>query len=186
MKNIILASGSPRRKQILELAEINFTVMIIPTDESFPENLSHLEAAMHIAKNKAVAVRSALQSFDVIIAADTIVSLDGNILGKPVDRNDAIAMLSKLSGNTHQVITGVSIFKKDREFLFADITEVDFKPLSQGQIEYYVDVAKPFDKAGAYAIQEWIGLIGIKAIRGDYYNVMGLPLNRIFDILNNQ
>ncbi|GAC1384129.1 MAG: Maf-like protein [Ginsengibacter sp.] len=182
MKEIILASGSPRRKQLLELAGIPFKVVVKETDESSPSGLSVSEIAIHIARNKALAVRDSSNISQTILAADTIVVIDSHVLGKPTDRDDAIRILRLLSGRTHQVITGVCILRGDNENTFHEITDVTFKPLSSYQIEYYIDTFKPYDKAGAYAIQEWIGVIGINSIKGDYYNVMGLPINRIFDI----
>jgi septum formation protein len=183
MNNIILASGSPRRKQLLELAEIAFEVIVSDVDESFPTGLSSSETAMHIAENKALAVQSLLFQHNghaqTIIAADTVVVLKNEIIGKPKDRTDAIAILSNLSGKTHKVITGVCILSAEKKIKFAEETEVEFHPLSISKIEYYVDHYKPYDKAGAYAIQEWIGAIGIKSIKGDFYNVMGLPVSRL-------
>lgn len=182
MPDIILASQSPRRKQLLEWAEIDFKIIISNTDESFPNELSPKDAAIHIAKEKAKAVqKKAVNS--TIIAADTIVVLNNEIIGKPVNKNDAIAILTKLSGNHHQVITGVVILKGKKEIAFADITDVEFHSLTSEQIEFYVDKYKPHDKAGAYAIQEWIGVVGIKSINGDFYNVMGLPVCRVVQAL---
>src|SRR5688572_3963611 len=175
---IILASQSPRRKQLLEWAEINFSVIVKETDESFPAGLGFEEAAMHIAKNKAIAVSDEVENTP-ILAADTIVVCDEQIIGKPKDREDAIRILKILSGNTHKVITGVYILSADKEVSFADITEVVFNELTTEQIIFYVDKYQPYDKAGAYAIQEWIGVTGIKSINGDFYNVMGLPVNRV-------
>ena len=182
MEEIILASGSPRRKQLLELAGIPFKVIVKETDETYPSGLSVSEIAIHIARNKALAVKNSSTISQTILAADTIVVIDSHILGKPTDRADAIRILHILSGKTHQVITGVCIFRGEDENTFHEITDVTFKHLSADQIEYYIDTFKPYDKAGAYAIQEWIGVIGITSIQGDYYNVMGLPINRIFDI----
>jgi septum formation protein len=181
MKKIILASASPRRKQLLELAEIPFEIMVSNIDESHPAELSSSQVAMHIAENKAVAVQKNLDSNEskTILAADTVVVLEKQILGKPVDRQDAIKMLSKLSGKTHRVITGVCLLLSSTKHIFAEETEVEFLSLSKEQIEYYVDHFKPYDKAGAYAIQEWIGVVGIKLIKGDFYNVMGLPVSRV-------
>ncbi len=184
MQKIILASQSPRRKQLLEWAEIPFEVIVKETDESFSPEFSPEEAAMHIAKNKALAVRN-VNNINTILAADTIVVLDGEIIGKPRDRVDAIKILHKLSGRTHFVITGVCILHYENEILFADKTEVEFHMLSLDQIEFYVDNFKPYDKAGAYAIQEWIGVTGIKSINGDFYNVMGLPVSRIIQRLKH-
>jgi septum formation protein len=190
MNKIILASGSPRRKQLLELAEIPFEVIISDIDESFPLGLSANEVAIHIAENKALAVGGNLFKHNAdaqtTIAADTLVVLENDIIGKPKDRQDAIATLSSLSGKTHKVITGVCILSAKKKINFAEETEVEFYPLDNAQIEYYVDNYKPFDKAGAYAIQEWIGAIGIKSIKGDFYNVMGLPISRLVRELKKQ
>lgn len=175
---LILASQSPRRKQLLEWAEIEFDVVVANTDETFPEDLSFADAAIHIALEKARAVQK-LHPDRNIVAADTIVVCNNEILSKPKDAVDAKKMLWKLSGNTHEVITGVALIKDGKEEVFADATEVSFNELTDEQIAFYVDKYKPFDKAGAYAIQEWIGVIGIRSIRGDFYNVMGLPVNRL-------
>jgi len=177
--NIILASGSPRRKQLLEWAEIPFKVVISETDETFPDGLKVDEVAMHIAKQKAVAVQSLVDADAIILAADTIVVLKGRIIGKPKDRGDAVRIISDLSGQKHVVITGVVIMRGHKEVSFADATDVYFHELSREQIEFYVDKYKPYDKAGAYAIQEWIGVVGIKSVVGDFYNVMGLPVSRV-------
>lgn len=182
MANYILASQSPRRKQLLEWAEIDFEIIVHPTDESYPKILSPKEVAIHIAVEKARAVLPQAKG-KTIIAADTIVVLGDEIIGKPKDREDAIAILSKLSGQHHKVITGVAIINKDKEISFADITDVEFHPLTQEQLVFYIDKYKPYDKAGAYAIQEWIGVVGIKHITGDFYNVMGLPVSRVVQAL---
>ncbi len=184
MQKIILASRSPRRKQLLEWAEVPFEVRVHETEETYPEGLSRTETAIHIARNKALAVRTDLLNDKVpvirtILAADTIVVLHGKIIGKPVDRQDAIDMLTDLSEQHHQVITGVVILQGDQETAFADTTDVVFHTLTSDQIVFYVDKYKPFDKAGAYAIQEWIGVIGIRSVSGDFYNVMGLPVSRV-------
>ncbi len=181
---IILASQSPRRKQLLEWAEITFSIIVSETDETFPPGFSFEEAAIHIAKNKALAVEKRNTEGLPVLAADTIVVCEGEILGKPADREDAIRMLKKLSGRMHQVITGVAIISGNREITFADSTSVHFHSLSDEQVLYYVDQYQPYDKAGAYAIQEWIGVTGIKSINGDFYNVMGLPVSRVILELN--
>ena len=178
MEKIILASQSPRRRELLHLAEIDFEVIVADTDESYPVGLSFEETAMHIAKNKGLVVAEK-NIGRTILAADTIVVCNNKIIGKPLDREDAIAILSELSGNVHHVITGVCILKADKEILFADSTTVSFHTLTQEQIIFYVDKYKPYDKAGAYAIQEWIGAVGIKKVEGDFYNVMGLPISRV-------
>jgi septum formation protein len=183
MARYILASQSPRRKQLLEWAEVDFEVCVQSTDESFPEHLTPAEAAVHIAKGKAAAVKNFFRTSCTIIAADTIVVLGETIIGKPKDRDDAISILTQLSGRMHTVITGVVVTNNDNEIAFSDATEVHFHPLTEEQIRFYVDKYKPYDKAGAYAIQEWIGVVGIKNIRGDFYNVMGLPVSRVVQTL---
>jgi len=176
---IILASQSPRRKQLLEWAEINFEVVVKETAETYPPELTVDEVAIYIAKQKALAVQPIVAPGSVILAADTIVVLNNRIIGKPKDRKEAIEILSDLSGHKHVVITGVVLRKDEQEISFADSTDVYFHELSKEQIEFYVDKYKPYDKAGAYAIQEWIGVVGIKSVNGDFYNVMGLPVSRV-------
>lgn len=182
-EKIILASQSPRRKQLLQWAEVPFDVLVSDADESYPPGLPAEDVAVFIAKNKAVAVNGLLQESNdgskIIIAADTIVVLKDEIIGKPKDREDAIAILKKLSGQKHKVITGVVILSREKEIAFADVTEVAFHELTDEQLSSYVDKYQPYDKAGAYAIQEWIGVVGIKSISGDFYNVMGLPVSRV-------
>lgn len=179
MSKIILASQSPRRKQLLEWAEVSFEIIVKETDERFPPGMEPDEIPVYIARNKALAVQHSCKADDIIIAADTIVVLGDNILGKPVHREDAVSMLLALSGETHKVITGVVIRRNEKEIAFSDITDVTFHDISAAQIEWYVNKYKPYDKAGAYAIQEWIGVTGIKSIKGDFYNVMGLPVSRV-------
>jgi septum formation protein len=185
MQQLILASASPRRKQLLEKAEISFEILIAHTDESYPNHLLPIDISIHIAINKALAVQKLIaennsgQKQKTIIAADTIVVLGNKIIGKPANREDAINILAALSGKIHKVITGVCIVFATGQVEFAEETEVEFHELTRTQIEYYVDQYKPYDKAGAYAIQEWIGIIGIKSIKGDFYNVMGLPVSRV-------
>ena len=176
---IILASQSPRRKQLLEWAEISFEIIVKETDESYPAQLQPSEIAIHIARNKALAIKHEVHPSKPILAADTIVVIGKRIIGKPPDREAAISILKDLSGNKHQVITGVVILFNGREVTFADTTEVEFHSLTQEEIEFYVDNYKPYDKAGAYAIQEWIGVVGIQSVQGDFYNVMGLPVSRV-------
>lgn len=178
MNKIILASQSPRRRQLLEWAEVPFEVVAKETDERFPPGLTAPEIPVYIARNKALAIQQQRKD-DIILAADTVVVLNDNIIGKPVHREEAVSILMALSGERHQVITGVVIRKGEKEVAFADITEVDFHDLTIEQIEFYVDKYKPYDKAGAYAIQEWIGVVGIKSVKGDFYNVMGLPVSRV-------
>lgn len=179
MNTIVLASQSPRRKQLLEWAEVPFVVSVRETDEKFPPGLDPTQVAIYIARNKALAVQKTKDAEDIILAADTIVVLNDNIIGKPVHREEAVSILIALAGEKHRVITGVVIRKGELETAFADITEVEFYDLTVEQIEFYVDKYKPYDKAGAYAIQEWIGVVGIKSVNGDFYNVMGLPVSRV-------
>ncbi|RXK59003.1 septum formation protein Maf [Lacibacter luteus] len=179
MERIILASKSPRRKQLLEWAEIPFDVMVKDTDEMYPASLPIDQVPVYIARNKALAVKEELSHDRLILAADTVVVLNGKVIGKPVNKENAIAILTELSGQVHEVITGVVLMRDDAEIAFADITEVEFHKLSPQQIEFYVNKYKPYDKAGAYAIQEWIGVVGIKRVKGDFYNVMGLPVSRV-------
>lgn len=192
MHPIILASQSPRRKQLLEWAEVPFEIIIQSTDESFPPDMPIVEVPVYIAQQKALAVKSYVQqafhgihAHETILAADTVVVLNNTIIGKPKDREDAVRILSALAGNHHQVITGVVILHDKKEIAFADVTDVEFHPLTKEQIEFYVDKYQPYDKAGAYAIQEWIGVVGIKSIKGDFYNVMGLPVSRVVQALQN-
>ena len=179
MNKIILASQSPRRKQLMEWAEIPCDVVVKETDESFPNGLKTNEVVIHVARQKAMAVQPVVGSDAIILAADTIVVLNERIIGKPMSREEAIQILADLSGQRHIVITGVVIKKADKEISFSDSTEVYFHELSRKQIEFYIDRYKPYDKAGAYAIQEWIGVVGIKSVSGDFYNVMGLPVSRV-------
>lgn len=186
MQKIILASQSPRRKQLLEWAEVPFDIVIKSTDESYPVGLATEQIPIHIARQKALVVRNFLMSGsdsyyknEPILAADTLVILGDKIIGKPQEREDAINILQSLSGAHHRVITGVVILCNNQEVAFQQTTDVEFHPLTLPQIELYVDKYKPYDKAGAYAIQEWIGVVGIKSIKGDFYNVMGLPVSRV-------
>jgi septum formation protein len=183
MEKIVLASRSPRRKQLLEWAEIDFEVLVKETDEAYPAGMVVDEIPVFIARNKALAVEGSLRGSRIILAADTIVVLEDAVIGKPAGREDAIRMLSALSGKRHRVITGVVLLNGEKETAFADSTEVWFHPLTEEQIVFYVDKYQPYDKAGAYAIQEWIGVTGIKSIKGDFYNVMGLPVSRVVQAL---
>lgn len=186
-KQFVLASQSPRRKQLLEWAEIPFEIIVSDADESYPDGLTMDEVAIFIAKSKALAVQDLLNGRNdinkIIIAADTIVVLNDEVIGKPKDRDDAISILKKLSGQKHKVITGVVLLSNEKTIAFADTTEVEFHPLTGEQVIFYVDKYMPYDKAGAYAIQEWIGVVGIKNIKGDFYNVMGLPVSRVVQAL---
>ena len=185
MDRIILASASPRRKQLLEWAEIPFEIVPSDSDEMVPDRLPVSEIPVVLASQKAAIVRKKITPERIILAADTIVVLDRQMLGKPLDRPDAIRMLSLLSGRVHEVITGVSLTNAKKEVLFAETTHVRFHTLSRPEIEHYVEHYKPYDKAGAYAIQEWIGVTGIHSIDGDFYNVMGLPVSRVIHELKS-
>jgi len=186
---LILASQSPRRKQLLTDAALEFEIIIVPTDEAYPEHLTRAEVPEFIATEKAMAVYQQLEATGklngetVILAADTIVLLEEKVIGKPKDAEDAQQILRSLSGQTHEVITGVCIMNSDKKEVFHSITKVHFNELSEEQIAYYISHYQPFDKAGAYAIQEWIGLIGISGIEGDLYNVIGLPVNKVVKAL---
>lgn len=186
MNKIILASGSPRRKLLMDWAELSFSVMVSDVDESFDPSLSPENIALSIAYKKNQAVQDQLgDNFNehVLIAADTIVVLNNKIIGKPANRDAAIEILKMLSGTTHEVITAVDIRSPEQQESFFDKTLVEFHSLTEDQIIHYVDHYKPYDKAGAYAIQEWIGVVGIKNIKGDFYNVMGLPISRVLQVL---
>lgn len=178
MDNLILASQSPRRKQLMEAAGYSFKIVVSDIDETSPERMLGEQVPEYLAHQKALAI-AALHPDSTILAADTIVLLGNEILGKPVDSEDAIAMLQRLSGKMHRVITGVCIWTPHAIELFSVHTEVFFRPLTLDQIHHYITHYKPFDKAGSYAIQEWIGMIGIEKINGDYYNVMGLPIGEV-------
>lgn len=178
MANIILASQSPRRKQLLELAEIQFEIQVADIDETPPAGMHGAHVPEHLAREKATVIAQR-NPLSIVIAADTIVLLDDEILGKPADEADAINILTKLSGRMHQVVSGVCIQHGEEQHSLSAITEVYFRPLTQQQISHYITNYKPYDKAGAYAIQEWIGMVGIEKINGDYYNVMGLPIGQV-------
>ena len=183
MERIVLASASPRRRQLLEWAEIPFDIVVRDTPETWPPGLSTSDIPVHIARNKALAVLPAADAGRLILAADTVVVLGEEIIGKPKDRDDAVNILLRLAGRRHEVITGVALMKGETEHSFADRTAVWFHELTRTEIEGYVDRYKPYDKAGAYAIQEWIGVVGIRRIEGDFYNVMGLPVSRVVQAL---
>ena len=184
--NIILASQSPRRREILKMLGVDFKVVVKDTDETFPPELQGGAIPEHIAVLKASAFDSDLQSLPdstIIIASDTIVYIDNKVIGKPKGREGAIEMLKTLSGRCHQVLTGVCIKTKDRQRSFFAESKVWFRELSDDEITYYVDNYQPFDKAGAYAVQEWIGAAAIAKIEGSYYNVMGLPSQMLYNEL---
>ena len=181
---IILASNSPRRKELLAGLDLQFEVRVLQgIDESYPHDLPTLKIAEFISKKKADAYVQTMADDELVITADTVVILGDEVMGKPHDEADAKRMLGELSGRTHQVATGVTLSTKERQVSFSVVTDVTFKQLSADEIDYYVRTYKPFDKAGAYGIQEWIGYIGVTALKGSYFNVMGLPVQRIYEAL---
>lgn len=182
--NIILASNSPRRRELLSQLGIVYSVKTLEgIDESFPETLTNTEVAEFIANKKADAYLQLMAENDLIITADTIVCVEDEILGKPKDAADARRMLAKLSGREHDVITGVVVATKERKDAFSVTTRVKFAELTDEIIAHYVENFKPFDKAGAYGIQEWIGFVGVESINGSFFNVIGLPVQRLFQVL---
>ena len=184
--NIILASNSPRRKELLSRLGVPFEVRVLKDiDESYPEATPVSEVAQYIAGKKADVYRLVMGDDELIITADTVVIVGNEILGKPADADDAARMLRALSGRTHQVTTGVCMVAKDQDRRFSVTTDVTFKQLTDEEISYYVQTYKPYDKAGAYGIQEWIGCIGVTGLSGSYYNVMGLPIQRIYQVLKS-
>jgi septum formation protein len=178
---ILLASNSPRRRELLAGLDIDYRVTALPeVDESYPDTLSGEEIPLYISQEKAAAYRRFMKDNTLLITADTIVWLDGKVYGKPRDIADAKAMLQALSGKTHTVITGVTLTSLQKQISFAVSTEVTFTALDDDEIDYYVETYRPLDKAGAYGVQEWIGYIGVTGLKGSYYNVMGLPIQRLY------
>ena len=184
--NIILGSQSPRRQELLHGLDVNFTVNVIDgLEENYPATLQGEDIPMFLAQQKADAYRNALTPHDMLITADTIVWLDGIVYGKPKDEADAKKMLRALSGKTHDVITGVCVTTTERQETFAAISKVTFASFSDDEINYYIEKYRPMDKAGSYGVQEWIGYIGVEHIDGSFYNVMGLPVQRLYTLLKN-
>jgi septum formation protein len=181
---LILASSSPRRQYLMKEAGFDFTVEKPEVEETFPSIMPVDQVAKYLAAKKAEYFRLRIQN-EIVVTADTVVVLGDRILNKPADHREALTMLGDLSGKTHLVITGVSIFSKEKEESFDDTTEVTFKRLSPAEIEYYVSNYKPFDKAGAYGAQDWIGMVAIDRIVGSYFNVMGLPIHKVYTHLQN-
>lgn len=180
----ILASNSPRRKELLAGLDLDFEVrIIVGIDESYPDDLPTKQIAEYISKKKADAYRQTIAADELVITADTVVILGDEVMGKPHDEADACRMLRELSSKTHQVITGVTLTTKERQQSFSVVTDVTFKQLTDDEIQYYVRTYRPMDKAGAYGIQEWIGYIGVTALHGSYFNVVGLPVQRIYEAL---
>ena len=183
--HIILASASPRRRQLLSGLGIDFEVRTLAgIDESYPDHLQGEAIAAYISKAKAEAYRATLAPNDLVITADTI-SVDGNVLGKPANEAEAHQMLQLLSGRTHEVVTGVTLMTKSQQQTFTATTSVTFAPLTEAEITHYVTHYRPLDKAGAYGIQEWIGMIAVESIQGSYFNVMGLPVQRLYKALRD-
>ena len=179
--HVVLASNSPRRKELLSGLGIQYEVKAMPDiDESFPDEMDGVEIPAYIARSKADAYRSQMHEDELVITADTIVWLEGEVMGKPIDAADARCMLHALSGQTHQVITGVCLTTVYMQKSFATVTDVTFARLSDEEIDYYVEHYRPMDKAGSYGIQEWIGFVGVESISGSYFNVMGLPIQRLY------
>ena len=182
--NIVLASNSPRRKELMSGLGVDYVVKTLPdVDESYPDTLQGTEIPAYISREKADAYKSLIQPDELLITADTIVWLNGEVLGKPKGREGAIDMLRKLSGTSHQVITGVCLTTSDWQKSFTAVTDVTFATLTEEEIIYYVDKYTPMDKAGAYGVQEWIGFIGVESISGSYFNVLGLPIQRLYQEL---
>jgi septum formation protein len=177
---IILASRSPRRQQLMRELGLNFDVVIKDYQESFPEGLTGEQIARYVAFEKAASFKNEISDNEIVIAADTIVWCNNTVLGKPVNREDAVYILKEISGNTHEVITGVSFLSRSKEFTFSESTKVKFDIISDEEIYFYIDKYKPYDKAGAYGIQEWIGLAACSYIEGSYFNVVGLPVQRLY------
>ena len=179
---LLLASNSPRRKELLASMGLQFDVLVKDVEEEFPEHLQREEIAVYLASHKADQYDAELQN-QLLITADTIVCLGNKVLNKPTDQAEAFTMLRSLSGTSHEVITGVCLFSSDNKTVFHDTTKVYFKELTDEEINYYITNYKPFDKAGAYGIQEWIGMIGIERIEGSYFNVVGLPVQKLYQQL---
>ncbi len=177
---LILASRSPRRQMLLKELGLVFDTIEKDFDESFPYNLKGKDIALYLSGKKAESLASDIRNNEILITADTIVWCDGELLGKPAGREEAVMMIGKLSSNTHQVITGVTLLSEKQRISFAETTSVTFDAMTEGEIEYYVDNFSPYDKAGAYGIQEWIGLASCSRIEGSYFNVVGLPVQRLY------
>ena len=180
---VILGSKSPRRVELLAGLDIEFNSRVMEVDEVYPDTLSPKDVPEFLAKKKATAQKAILKSNELLITADTIVIVDGIILEKPKSKPEAIEMLTTLSDKSHTVVTGVSLMASDKWISFSDTTEGNFGPMSVDEIEYYINKYQPFDKAGSYGVQEWIGYIGIKKMTGSYYNVMGLPVHKLYQAL---
>jgi len=184
-RDIILASKSPRRQNLLKELGVEFEIKLKEVEEIYPPELKKEQVAIYLSELKSTVFKEGIKENDLVITSDTIVCLRDEIIGKPTDRDDAIKMLGKLSSNKHEVITAVTLLSKEKQHTFYDVTEVYFKSLTTAEIEYYIDNYQPFDKAGSYGVQEWIGYVAIEKINGSYYNVMGLPVKKLYEELNN-
>ncbi len=183
-RHLILGSGSPRRSYFLKELGLEFEIRIKEIEENYPSHLKGKEISEYLSKLKASPFLKELSNIDILVTADTIVWLKGQALGKPKTKNDARQMLRSLSNKSHEVISSVALTTIHKQLIFSDSTKVSFKELSESEINYYIDQYKPFDKAGAYGIQEWLGYIGIEKIEGSYFNVMGFPVQKFYDALH--
>lgn len=183
-KQLILGSGSPRRAEILSMAGFEFEIRTADVDEIIAEGITNEGAAEYLACLKASAFLNGLGKHELVLTADTVVILEDKILGKPIDAKDAFEMLRQLSGKTHKVITGVCLITTNYEHSFSDMTEVTFSEFTDDMIHYYISKHQPFDKAGAYGVQEFLGMVGVEKMNGSFYNVMGLPIHKVFQALN--
>lgn len=184
-KHLILASKSPRRNELMHGLGLAFTVKTKKVKEDFPNDMEITQVAQYLAEKKALAFQQELESNDLVITADTVVIINGKILNKPKDKEEAMQMLHQLSGNIHQVITGVCMMDKHKRVTFEDLTEVHFKILDDREIANYIEKYQPYDKAGAYGVQEWIGYVAVYKMVGSFYNVMGLPVHKLYEELKN-
>lgn len=182
--NIVLASKSPRRQELLKGIGVDFTILTKEVDENYPQRLPAIDVAPFLSLKKAKAFEDAeLPDNYMVITADTVVIVENEILGKPKDRDDAVRMMNLLSGKVHKVVTGVTVHTKEKTKTFSVISKVTFEALDNQEVNYYIDNFKPYDKAGAYGVQEWIGYIGVSNVEGSYYNVMGLPTQKLYKVL---
>lgn len=180
---LVLASTSPRRQFLMREAGFKFRIEKPESDESFPDHMPVEMVPRYLAEKKAESFKPKLSEDEIVMTADTVVIIDGKILNKPANYDDAVRMLTQLSGRTHKVLTAVCLMAKDKQELFQDITKVTFKTLTPGEIDYYIKTCKPFDKAGSYGAQDWVGMVGIEKINGSYFTVMGLPMHKVYKYL---
>lgn len=185
MQKLIVASNSPRRQQLMKDAGFSFEVHVLDVDESLDDNISNHSVAEFLAEKKNKAYRAIFKD-EVILTSDTVVISNGEILGKPVNEKEAFQMIASMSGKSHDVVSGVCISSPSHKVSFSDVTKVQFENLSPEEIEYYIKNYQPFDKAGSYGIQEWLGMVGIQSIQGSFYNVMGLPIHRVYQTLKHE